>query len=277
MSHLQTPRPQDVAKTHEAPQPGQHARGYHYDAPSELQDETAARSPRRIAPLLYEIFAPQRVIDVGCGLGFWLREFHRLGAAEICGLDGAWVPRERLQIPPQAFTVCDLNKALPVTGPFDLALCLEVAEHLRSESAERLVASLCALSPVIVFSAAIPGQGGFEHINERFQDYWIEQFRAHGFHAHDLVRPRVWADPEVAFCYAQNLFVFVKSDAQLAPGVGARLAAAAPPGVSLATAVHPELYLQTLHQLSSLRGTIARVPVLISRALRRRFFPRRSD
>ena len=63
---------------------------------------------------------------------------------------------------------------------FDLVNCLEVAEHLDASRADSFVDDLCALGDVVVFSAAIPGQGGTHHVNEQFQSYWQERFRRNG-------------------------------------------------------------------------------------------------
>jgi hypothetical protein len=49
---------------------------------------------------------------------------------------------------------------------FDLAISLEVAEHLPEGSAGALVSTLIEAAPVVVFSAAIKGQSGTNHINE---------------------------------------------------------------------------------------------------------------
>jgi hypothetical protein len=68
-----------------------------------------------------------------------------------------------------------------LSGVFDIALCLEVAEHVPAHLAPRLVAFLTSLSPVVVFSAATPGQGGQSHINEQPPSYWSRLFNSDGF------------------------------------------------------------------------------------------------
>lgn len=122
--------------------------------------EGSRQSAAEIVPLLQELIRPQRVIDVGCGLGTWLVVFRENGVEEVWGVDGPWIDRSMLSIPEDRFITWDLNAPLQLDREFDLALCLEVAEHLPSSSAQVLLDSLTCLAPVILFSAAIPFQGG---------------------------------------------------------------------------------------------------------------------
>ena len=91
-------------------------------------------------------------------------------------------------------------------------MSLEVGEHLPSESSERFVSDLTRLAPVVLFSAAIPWQGGNHHINERWQSDWAELFAAGGYEAIDAIRARVWNHPEVDYWYAQNMLIYVSSE-----------------------------------------------------------------
>jgi hypothetical protein len=84
---------------------------------------------------------------------------------------------------------------------YDLAICLEVAEHLPVSSAGTLVDSITRASDLILFSAAIPLQTGTHHINEQWQDYWAALFDQRGFVASDIVRPAIWGRPDVRWWY----------------------------------------------------------------------------
>jgi hypothetical protein len=86
---------------------------------------------------------------------------------------------------------------------------MEVAEHLPPATASSLVKMLISSAPVVLFSAAVPGQGGSGHLNEQFPDYWKSLFEANGFAMFDLIRPRVWSNPDVEPWYCQNAFIFV--------------------------------------------------------------------
>jgi hypothetical protein len=95
---------------------------------------------------------------------------------------------------------------------FDLVVSLEVAEHLPGEHAETYVDSLTRLGPAVLFSAAVPYQGGTEHVNEQWPDYWVELFERKGFVVLDPIRKRIWQHPGVEYWYSQNILLFVKRD-----------------------------------------------------------------
>jgi SAM-dependent methyltransferase len=175
----------------------------------ENQQASSRRSAERIVPILLEAVVPARVVDVGCGVGTWAAEFLGRGV-EVSALDGDHVRREDLHIPPDLFRPTDLNNppAASSIGSFDLAICLEVAEHLAPGSAEGLVDFLTELAPDVFFSAAVPGQGGRGHIHERPQSYWTSLFAQRGFSCLDIVRPVVWDSPAVCPWYAQNAFLY---------------------------------------------------------------------
>lgn len=177
------------------------------------QQQGSRNSANVVVPLVLEIVKPRRVIDVGCGVGTWAAEFmaHSL---EVRGIDGDYVRREDLQIPTELFSAINLNSPPPAQeiGQFDLAVCLEVAEHLDASASENLLTFLTDLAPAVLFSAAIPGQGGRNHINEQWQSHWIERFAQLGFGCHDVIRPKIWTNPVVRPWYAQNIFLFAKGD-----------------------------------------------------------------
>jgi SAM-dependent methyltransferase len=195
------------------------------------------RSAKIAAEILWEVFCPKSVIDVGCGTGIWLAALRECGVRDLCGVDGPWVPRELLAIEAKAFLEHDLNVPLVLTRRFDLALCLEAAEHLPEEAAAGLVESLVRLAPVVIFSAAVPGQGGHGHINERWPRYWSNLFAGHGYQCSTALRNRLWDLDEVEPWYRQNILCF--AEAQHADRV-ARLedeASAVPP----LDVVHPAI------------------------------------
>ncbi|MCU1242656.1 MAG: hypothetical protein JWO71_3382 [Candidatus Acidoferrum typicum] len=169
------------------------------------------RSAEVIVPLVLDLVPARSVVDVGCGDGGWLAVFRRHGVEEILGLDGEYVDRGTLQIPRERFEACDLTKPLAIQREFDLAVSLEVAEHLPPECAEVFVAGLTELAPVVLFSAAIPFQGGMNHLNEQWPDKWAGLFRERGYVPVDFVRKRVWQNTAVDFWYAQNTLLFVQS------------------------------------------------------------------
>jgi SAM-dependent methyltransferase len=152
------------------------------------------------------------VCDVGCGVGTWLNVWQELGVTDIYGIDGDYVDRAHLLIDADHFHPRDLTQSVRIERTFDLAMCMEVAEHLPPERAESLVADLMRLAPIVLFSAAVPMQGGTNHINEQWQDYWAGLFDRGGFEVFDVIRPRLWGDERIARWYRQNALIYCNRD-----------------------------------------------------------------
>jgi|SRR5579871_6405853 len=167
------------------------------------------RSAEIVVPIVMQLVNPNSVVDVGCGDGTWLSIFQRAGATEIFGMDGNYVDQERLQIPRQCFRATDLSAPFELSRTFDLATSLEVAEHLPAASAGTFVSSLVRLAPVVLFSAAIPRQGGTHHINEQWPGYWCGLFKRHEYVPIDCIRKQIWSNDDVEWWYAQNILLFV--------------------------------------------------------------------
>ena len=172
------------------------------------------QSPGEMVPLLMELFNPKSVVDLGCGTGTFLKEFKTNGVATVLGYDGPWVNKTLLRenLLDSEVVICDLEDSLTVGAKFDLAVCLEVAEHLSPTSADRLVSDLVQMSDVIVFSAAIPGQGGQNHVNEQWLGYWQEKFENKGYVIDDVLRPIFWENDKIEYWYRQNIVVIRKLD-----------------------------------------------------------------
>ena len=152
---------------------------------------------------------PQSIIDVGCGAGGWLRASQIFAEnVKIFGVDGASGNTE-LFIDPSQFQEVDFEEDFIIPKKVDLAISLEVAEHLSPSRATYFVDQLVKTSPVVLFSAAIPNQGGVNHLNEQWQSYWMELFEKRGFVAHDCIRPLVMRNESVKWWYAQNTFLYV--------------------------------------------------------------------
>jgi SAM-dependent methyltransferase len=158
---------------------------------------------------LFKLINPDKVIDLGCGLGCWLGVAKKLGATSVTGFDGDYVNRKQLYIEPSEFISINLLNSLPNSMKADLSLCMEVAEHLPSSRADDIVDFLCASSDVVLFGAAIPGQGGAHHINEQWQSYWVEKFKKNNFEHSVIIRDKLWNDKRVAVWYRQNSLIFI--------------------------------------------------------------------
>jgi hypothetical protein len=164
-----------------------------------------------IVPILVDLVHPASVVDVGCGIGTWLEVFRAHGISNVMGVDGSHVRADQLRIPVERFLSHELETCLPVRRRYDLALSVEVAEHLTHTASIDLVRTLCELSDVVVFGAAVPHQGGHRHVNEKWQSEWCRAFADNAYVVVDCVRPGVWTDRKVAYYYAQNTLVYVRS------------------------------------------------------------------
>jgi SAM-dependent methyltransferase len=186
---------------------------YQYDREFfDFVDASAGRSARRFTELVsQQVLAARRVasvIDVGCGRGVWAAEWRRRGATRVLGVDGDYVPRDTLLIPEECFLAADLSRGFDAGARFELVQCLEVAEHIAPESADNLIDGLVRHGDLIVFSAAVPGQGGEHHVNERAYAYWRDMFEARGYQMYDAIRPLLRSELDVEPWYRYNAFAY---------------------------------------------------------------------
>jgi len=187
-------------------------------------------APKEVVPIIQLITKANSVLDVGCGIGTWLRIFEEHGVSDYLGIDGNHVDVSLLKIPVTKFLTKDLRRAWSLDRKFDIVICLEVAEHLPEESAEQFVKTIISHSDIIIFSAAIPGQGGQNHLNEQWPEYWQAKFENHGYFFHDVLRPLLWTNEKVDWWYRQNIFLITKNKPESLP-------------FNALSIVHPKLFL----------------------------------
>jgi SAM-dependent methyltransferase len=225
-----------------------------------MHRDGSRRSAAAIVPIVVDLVRPRSVIDIGCGVGGWLAVFAEHGVEDVWGVDGPHVDRKLLEIPADRFIKGDLRNPIRLPRRFDLVVSVEVAEHLPPDRAEAFVESLTELGSVVLFSAAIPYQGGVDHLNEQWPDYWAERFSARGYVPIDWVRPRIWRDEGVEWWYAQNVLLYaererVRDDPRLQAAYEATR-------LQPLSVVHPRKFLwlvEWLHMVRILRGDLAAV------------------
>lgn len=211
----------------------------------------ARESAEQVVPLVLELVECSSVVDFGCGLGTWASVFEQHGVPTVLGIDGDYVDRRSLEISANKFVAADLSSGFKVDKQFDLAISLEVAEHIPESSVDTFFDSLVSLAPVVLFSAALPYQEGCHHVNEQWPEYWIRHFDRRGFVAIDCLRPRIWTNERVEWWYAQNALLFVRRDRL---GLYPRLRdfVESSPGEPLPM-IHPRLFLHKQDELSRLQ------------------------
>jgi hypothetical protein len=184
-----------------------------------LDNRTRIKSAEEFLSHLFKYYKPKSLVDVGCGRGAWLKVAQNLGVNNLLGIDGKW-NKEKLILKNTKkskvkFIYKNLNHFFKAEKKYDLAICLEVAEHLNSSSAVNLVKSIINLSNAIVFGAAYNMQGGVMHINEREHSYWGKLFLNNNFIVFDIFRPNLWKRNNISFWYRQNTFLFIKKKSKI--------------------------------------------------------------
>jgi SAM-dependent methyltransferase len=226
----------------------------------------ARRSAQVVVPIILQLVQPKAVVDVGCGDGTWLAVLREHGISDTLGLDGDYVDRRKLQIPQDQFMAADLSSPFELPRTFDLAVSLEVAEHLPPQSAEGFVDSLVRLAPVVLFSAAIPLQGGTQHVNEQWPDYWASLFRHHDYVPIDFIRGKIWDNDDVEWWYAQNCLVFANSASLKNDNLlRAAFEATNPHQLNI---VHPRQYLPTVASLERQQYGLREATSILLRSLK---------
>lgn len=205
-----------------------------------------------VVPYILQLLDPNSVVDIGCGTGTWLKVFEDHGIEKILGIDGDYVDKKLLKIESNKFLSHDLEKDFFSKERYDLAISLEVAEHLNIDSAVVFINSLSQLSDTVVFSAATPNQGGQNHLNEQPPQYWIDIFENLGFKMYDIFRPVFWDNKNIDVWYRQNMMLFTKdsilfSKLDLLESFGGK------------HLVHPEFYHQKEKDLIFFRNQVSRI------------------
>ncbi len=199
----------------------------------------------------------QTVLDLGCGTGIWLRVLQGGGRRQVFGVDLEAVDPADLEIDPDLILVADLGRKLDLHQRYDLVVCLEVAEHIDAQFADTVVDNCVRHADLVLFSAAMPGQQGFNHINEQPPRYWAERFERHGYVVLDLIRPLIWDDPQIPVWYRQNILVFAKNGSSQLDALRSKAEAAASFPLALA---HPDYmrWFSTQAQIATAEADAAR-------------------
>lgn len=196
--------------------------------------EGAVRSAKEVYKELEKLFDFDTVMDIGCGIGEWNNE-----NPFYLGMDFN-TPQKSLIIKPHQYSNIDLEKETLNIVPlgFDLCLCLEVAEHISEARADALIEMLCNLSDRVLFSAAIPGQGGTGHINEQPAHYWAAKFEANCYYPYKTdIRKTLFHNPNVEIWYRNNMILYTKEKFEIDYELDF---------------VHPELFLSCITNLKNL-------------------------
>lgn len=159
----------------------------------------------RLALYIKHMLRPQSVLDIGCGPGHFVESMRDIGI-DCIGID----IDERIGSKPYLFR----QDILSTKFTANVAICLEVFEHIEEVHADNLVNKVSGMfDDTLIFTAAQPGQGGVGHINCQYPEYWNDRFIRAG-----LVRNMFMEEQLRLYCvqgrymgwFYNNLLVFNK-------------------------------------------------------------------
>jgi hypothetical protein len=211
-----------------------HAQPYSADDYAE-QVAPSYSSAQVVLPLVVKLLQPRSVLDIGCGAGAWLASARELGIEDCQGIEGGQPDDDELLVPRESIAWRDLRQPVDLGRRFDLMISLEVAEHLPAEDKATYLDTIERHGDALLFSAAVPGQGGFHHVNEQWPSYWADALDERGFVCFDPYRLALWNNNDVEWWYRQNLLLFLRG-AQVRRATEAGLEATRPLHL-----VHPEM------------------------------------
>ncbi len=209
-----------------------------------------------VVPLLMERIRPTSVLDLGAGVGSFMRAFLDRGVDDVAGVDLCLFEPDLFVVDPALIDQGDLNEPVDRGRRYDLTISLEVGAYLPDHDV--LVDSLVRHAPVVVFSAAVPSQDLLHQHHGAFPSSWAARFAVHDYVLLDVFRPVLWNDERLPFWFRQNLLLFVHR-----PHLDAHPELAEPPAAPPPLdIVHPALYeiLAGTDADASLRLALARIP-----------------
>ena len=181
--------------------------GHYYD---NVVDPLMLASADAIARSVVRELRPSSVIDVGCGTGALMSSLERLGV-RCLGFDQSSASLERCARRGVSARRLDIVHDPVPPDRADVVVSTEVAEHLPEAAAGRFVELLATLAPVALVTAALPGSGGKDHVNEQPNEYWIEKFAARGRHCDRELAERLraeWRAAGVDEAFFKSVMVF---------------------------------------------------------------------
>ncbi len=216
------------------------------------------KSAQRLLPFVNELFHPTSVLDLGCGVGYWIKVWKdEMKLDDVLGIEGSYVTEDMFYLPKKYLRNEDLKLPLSLGRKYDLVMSLEVAEHIDEKYADVFIQNLVDAGDIVLFSAAIKGQIGTYHVNEQMPEYWAAKFARHGYEVVDYIRPIIWNDPEIDYWYRQNILLFIKKEKlSYYPQLSVALQGTR---ADYLTRIHPEkyfAYVEEANQLQSFGGFV---------------------
>jgi glycosyltransferase involved in cell wall biosynthesis len=155
--------------------------------------------------------------DIGCGNGYIISNLYNKYSKKVWGVDGSEYFMDNIDR-----SVLSMVKRVDLTNKAkldkaDVAICLEVAEHISAEFSDILVNNIVSVNAkTIIFTAAPPGQAGVNHINLQDHKYWVNKFLANGYLLDESLSSKFCKDLSGSLLYTKwyldNWMVFRKKE-----------------------------------------------------------------
>lgn len=174
-----------------------------------IHDENSYKSATVILNQLSNYISPSSIIDWGCGSGTWCKAAIEIWNVSIIGIDQHDFDGYQMYISQSNYRKEDIRKEIWV-NKVELAICVEVIEHIDEYYEDAVIDNICSCSDTILFSGALPFQGGTGHINEKPYSYWVKKFRERGYNLDDRIRRDIWDNSDVEIWYRNNIMLLKK-------------------------------------------------------------------
>lgn len=152
-------------------------------------------------------FGITSVVDIGCGAAVNLEWFAQ-NNLRVLGIDGDHSAIAESRIPEHMLHWDYTVGPLVLPNDYDLCLTTEFVEHVEPAFEANWLATVRSCRHLLM-SHAVPGQGGYHHVNEQTSDYWITRLAEHGFTVDPDVtaylrsttawQPGPWGRPQLLF------------------------------------------------------------------------------
>jgi hypothetical protein len=119
------------------------------------------------------------LLDIGCGEGHSTKYFYNKGI-DVLGIEGGQNAINNSPIKDKIILHDYTKGPFIPEKKFDAIWCCEFVEHVYEEFIENFLSTF-DYTNTIYMTHATPGQGGYHHVNEQPQEYWIHHICKRGF------------------------------------------------------------------------------------------------
>lgn len=145
----------------------------------ELRDRDFQSDAAIVSEAVIDLFAPESVFDVGCGIGLHLKPFLD-NDITVQGIDESTVAHENAVIPTSHITLVDLNEPYTPQEQYDVTLCLDMLEYTSRSQEDVLITTVANTGDIGIVSAPLPRYSTMQYSREEPQKYWVDVFQEYG-------------------------------------------------------------------------------------------------